>query len=129
MNQHIGRREGVADSKEGGKKNNNTGKNWSSRGLSDPAHVEHLRCSSCLPDHGMKEACVGQWSRGTLVPVCVSVCDCVCVSWSCLLRRPEKCVKGGRGRLEEIKEEKGEMMRWSGKGLFFTALSIQTVCI
>lgn len=62
-------------------------------GPSDPTHVEHLQCSSCLPDHGMKEACVGQWSLGTLVPVSARV-D-VSVYWMCLWRRAEKRRKGG----------------------------------
>lgn len=68
-------------------------------GPSDPTHVEHLRCSSCLPDHGMKEACVGQWSLGTLVPVSARV-D-VSVYWMCLQRRAEKCWGGRCGNWKE----------------------------
>lgn len=59
----------------------------------------------------MKEACVGQWSLGTLVPVCA--CVDVSVYWMCLWRRPEKCVKGG-GHVEKggkKGKKKGEMTR------------------
>lgn len=81
---------------------NNTKKS-SPNGPSDPTHVEHLRCSSCLPDHGMKEACVGQWSLGTLVPVSARV-D-VSVHWMCLWIRAEKCGEGGLWKRDRENEE------------------------
>lgn len=68
----------------------------SSNGLSDPARVVHLQCSSCLPDHGMKEACVAQWSLGTLVPVSARVG--VPVYWICLWRQVEKGKEEGSGK-------------------------------
>lgn len=48
---------------------------------SDPAHVEHLQGASCLPDHGMKEACVGQ--QGPVGPGHTGACVCprLCMGW------------------------------------------------
>lgn len=59
--------------------------------------IEHLQCSSCLPDHCMKEACVGQWSQGTLVPV--SACADVGCVYGYKLSNPGKG-KGGNGLRE-----------------------------
>lgn len=74
---------------------------------SDPTHVEHLQCESCLPDHGMKEACVGQWSLGTLVPVSALV-D-VSVYLMCLRRQAEKLWKEG-------------LYKWEVKQKFYSRL-------
>lgn len=52
----------------------------------------------------MKEACVGQWSLGTLVPVSARV-D-VSVYWMCLQRRAEKCRDvGGLWKQDKESEE------------------------